>query len=74
MVLSTSGGLVGSDRFDVAASADSYLILTTQAVERAYRQPHLERLPRRQDTARIVANSHDGNQETATRMVETPQN
>lgn len=39
IVLNTSGGLTGGDRFDAAAHAgpDSHLILTTQAAERAYR-------------------------------------
>ena len=39
IVLNTSGGLTGGDRFDTSASAgpDSHLILTTQAAERVYR-------------------------------------
>ena len=39
IVLNTSGGLTGGDRFDLSASAGegSHLILTTQAAERAYR-------------------------------------
>lgn len=39
IVLNTSGGLTGGDRFDATASAGpaSRLILTTQAAERAYR-------------------------------------
>lgn len=39
IVLNTSGGLTGGDRFEASASAgpDSRLILTTQAAERAYR-------------------------------------
>ena len=39
IVLNTSGGLTGGDRFDIAAHAgpNSHLILTTQAAERAYR-------------------------------------
>ena len=38
-MLNTSGGLTGGDRFDAVATAgaDSHLILTTQAAERAYR-------------------------------------
>ena len=39
ILLNTSGGLTGGDRFDVSAEAgeDSRLVLTTQAAERAYR-------------------------------------
>ncbi|MBT8418694.1 MAG: urease accessory protein UreD [Silicimonas sp.] len=39
ILLNTSGGLTGGDRFEASASAgpDSHLILTTQAAERAYR-------------------------------------
>ena len=39
IVLNTSGGLTGGDRFDTRAEAgvDSALVLTTQAAERAYR-------------------------------------
>ena len=39
IMLNTSGGLTGGDRFDASASAgpDSHLIITTQAAERAYR-------------------------------------
>ena len=39
IILNTSGGLTGGDRFDATAIAgpDSRLILTTQAAERAYR-------------------------------------
>ncbi|MEL7100569.1 MAG: urease accessory protein UreD [Pseudomonadota bacterium] len=39
MLVNTSGGITGGDRFDVAASAGpaSALTLTTQAAERAYR-------------------------------------
>lgn len=39
ILLNTSGGLTGGDRFEASASAgaDSRLILTTQAAERAYR-------------------------------------
>ena len=39
IMLNTSGGLTGGDRFDASACAapDSHLILTTQAAERCYR-------------------------------------
>lgn len=39
IMLNTSGGLTGGDRFDAIATAgpDSQLVLTTQAAERAYR-------------------------------------
>ncbi len=39
IMINTSGGLTGGDRFDVVADAgpDSDMILTTQAAERAYR-------------------------------------
>lgn len=39
IMLNTSGGLTGGDRFDVSAHAGpgSHLVLTTQAAERAYR-------------------------------------
>ncbi len=39
IMINTSGGLTGGDRFDIAADAgpDSHMILTTQAAERAYR-------------------------------------
>ncbi len=39
VLLNTSGGITGGDRFDICATArqDSHLILTTQAAERAYR-------------------------------------
>lgn len=47
IVVNTSGGLTGGDRFEAAASAgpSSRLILTTQAAERAYRSTS--------DTARV---------------------
>jgi len=39
IMINTSGGLTGGDRFDIAAGAgcDSQMTLTTQAAERAYR-------------------------------------
>lgn len=39
ILMNTSGGLTGGDRFEIAADAgtDSRLVLTTQAAERAYR-------------------------------------
>lgn len=39
IVVNTSGGLTGGDRFDIEATAgkDSRLVVTTQAAERAYR-------------------------------------
>ena len=50
IILNTSGGLTGDDRFEakVRAGAHSKLVLTTQAAERAYRS--------RQGTARV--NTH----------------
>lgn len=41
IMINTSGGLTGGDRFDVSATAgrQSRLILSTQAAERAYRSP-----------------------------------
>lgn len=39
VLLNTGGGVTGGDRFDIAATAgaDTHLVLTTQAAERAYR-------------------------------------